>query len=160
MPYCWRQIQVVRSIDADVLDRRTMLCCEPLRAFTHPIAQRRGKLGAIKNPDALRVQKARHALCVTHSRQRARDHDPVVARQHPRPDGPRSVRQAVPSVTPSQSVSRAPEINLFGSGSSGLGFVISFKVPLVFRAAPSTNSSSAGTVAGRATLFRGRRRYP
>lgn len=67
----------------DVLDLDTGLGTQRVRPRADALAQRLDKARVVKDADALGVQKARHASRVTRPRQRARNHDAVVARQHP-----------------------------------------------------------------------------
>ena len=53
-----------------------------LGAGADAISKRFGKTRIVKDPDSPGIQKARHPLRVTRPRQRPRDHNPVVARQH------------------------------------------------------------------------------
>lgn len=67
-----RDGQAVRVALGDVRD-----------AYRDTITQGLGKARVVKNADAMRVQVTRHPARITRSRQRPRDDDPVVARQHP-----------------------------------------------------------------------------
>jgi hypothetical protein len=66
----------------DVLDRDSGLHRHRRGARAHRIAQRRGKLRIIENPNLVGVEKPRHSLGVAHPRKRPRHHHPIKTGQH------------------------------------------------------------------------------
>jgi hypothetical protein len=66
-----------------VFDPRTVLGGKRLRVVADAFTQRQRKLRVVEDSDAVRVQKARHAIGEACARQRTGDDDAVVTRQHP-----------------------------------------------------------------------------
>jgi len=67
----------------DVLDLDARLGTRLLRTGADAFSQRFGKARVVKDADAPRVKKARHPARVACARERARNHDSVIAREHP-----------------------------------------------------------------------------
>src|SRR5271165_3577982 len=63
----------------NMLDADACRLSEPCRVLPHFVAQRSCELRIIENADGVRVKKRRHAFGVTDARERAGDHDAVVA---------------------------------------------------------------------------------
>ena len=71
-------VRLSNELDLDAGAARQLL-----RPGADPLAQRLGEASVIEDADATGLQKARHALGITHPRQSTGDDHAVVARQRP-----------------------------------------------------------------------------
>ena len=67
----------------DVLDGNSRFGGQRCRTVAHAVAQRLGKLGVVEDADALGIQIPGHPGSIANPRQRAGDHQSVVARKYP-----------------------------------------------------------------------------
>jgi len=92
----------------DVLDRDRGFLRQRRRALPHAIAQRRGKLRVIENPNLVGVKKPRHPLRVARPRKRSRHHHPVITGQNTRNPLLVALRQRRHHTAPRHQLHRRP----------------------------------------------------
>jgi hypothetical protein len=110
-------VRLSNELDLDAGAARQLL-----RPGADPLAQRLGEASVIEDADATGLQKARHALGITHPRQSTGDDHAVVARQRPQQAVMVTLGQQLRRHHRLRSSSRAPTYStLYGSGSAGLG---------------------------------------